>query len=1069
MLRKISIILILSVASLMILQNPDVYAQEGAKVDIAKYAKQIERNEKNITILWEEPRNVFEVVVKSSNPVPLANAKLQYWNRYWPKKQIPEGEIEGGSSGWIQEEDWFTGDWKDADIKTKVEGNSVIFSFNPLNAKEFINDNFDMVYRRSLKIRLVYEEKVPDIQQVEVYTTSVWKETEVKVEWANSKAEEKWQGHFEIYNGELESVEALAGNVTAGKQFSFSCNGKPGSVKLKLRHTYNENLNTSDRTIVTMRSPSRSFSFLVNDVVSGENIFVKDYDILVTKFSDRINYAEFEQKWKADQVTKTIYDRIKEMPEQTFENSQDGMLKKKDRGYMPLGCEGGRQKFGVDVNGDVFLPKNWGMMTVPGKDTKRLLWGGDEIRYGFGFPAAEPAERFIEDGYLPVMHTKWKADKIGYDQTAFVTLLSSNILSGTRMQGDDPTILLAKVTLTNSGDESKIVKLNLKSKCDKGEKLVEKDGFVFATDYDPARMRYFMDVKGKGIIKSEKGNLSYQVSLAKNESHSIYFKIPFITLVDEKEYQAARNTDYDIEFSKVKKYWQDRVASGTQITTPVDKLNNFYKASVTHIFITDDREIGSDRYCTRAGTFPYGVFPNEACMIISDLSRRGYKKEAEERLKLFIDYQSTYPLPGNFTDQDGVYNGSGGYEHIGYNQHHGWVLWALAEHYWNYRDKEWLKSVAPSIVKACDWIIRQRQNTMKFDEKGEKVLEYGFMPAGDLEDVGEYRYWQATNSYSYFGLINAARALAEINDSESARLLEEAGKYKKDLLRGFTESMILAPVVQLRNGTYIPYIPSRLYCRGREFGWIREVLEGSIHLIRCGVIEPWDKMSTWIIKDHEDNLYISDRLDHKNQFGYTIDNLEQNWFTLGGFSMQSDLLSHPVAYMFRDEPKHFLRGYFNSFSALFYPDICALVEYSAPTVADNNAVWFKPPDETQSTYWLRLMFVRENGDDLYLGQTIPRYWLSDGEKIGIERAGTYFGTLSLQIKSESGKGRITVVLNPPDRNSPKNIYVRLRHPDSKPIQSVTLNGKSYKNFDSEKEWIILPGNVQGVQELVAYY
>ena len=81
--------------------------------------------------------------------------------------------------------------------------------------------------------------------------------------------------------------------------------------------------------------------------------------------------------------------------------------------------------------------------------------------------------------------------------------------------------------------------------------------------------------------------------------------------------------------------------------------------------------------------------------------------------------------------------------------------------------------------------------------------------------------------------------------------------------------------------------------------------------------------------------------------------------------------------------------------------------------------FFKTSDEAQSTYWLRLMFVREDGDNLYLGQAIPRYWLSNGKNIGIERAATYFGPLSLQIKSESDKDQITVVLNPPDRKCPE--------------------------------------------------
>jgi hypothetical protein len=32
-----------------------------------------------------------------------------------------------------------------------------------------------------------------------------------------------------------------------------------------------------------------------------------------------------------------------------------------------------------------------------------------------------------------------------------------------------------------------------------------------------------------------------------------------------------------------------------------------------------------------------------------------------------------------------------------------------------------------------------------------------------------------------------------------------------------------------------------------------------------------------------------------------------------------------------------------------------------------------------------------------------------------------------------------------------------------------LNGKPYGNFDANKEWIILPGNIRGVQEVIANY
>ena len=60
-------------------------------------------------------------------------------------------------------------------------------------------------------------------------------------------------------------------------------------------------------------------------------------------------------------------------------------------------------------------------------------------------------------------------------------------------------------------------------------------------------------------------------------------------------------------------------------------------------------------------------------------------------------------------------------------------------------------------------------------------------------------------------------------------------------------------------------------------------------------------------------------------------------------------------------------------------------------------------------------------------------------------------------------------MTPPERNRPRTIYVRLRHPQAKPIRSVTVGGKNYDRFDARKEWIVLPGNVQGPQEIVARY
>ena len=214
-------------------------------------------------------------------------------------------------------------------------------------------------------------------------------------------------------------------------------------------------------------------------------------------------------------------------------------------------------------------------------------------------------------------------------------------------------------------------------------------------------------------------------------------------------------------------------------------------------------------------------------------------------------------------------------------------------------------------------------------------------------------------------------------------------------------------------------------------GWIRETLEGSMFLLTYGLIAPDAPEATWILKDYEDNLYISD------VYGYAIPNFDEFWFSRGGFSMQANLLEGPVPYLYRDEIKHFLRAYFNGFASAFYPGTMMLNEHSKPELGYPAGDHFKTSDEANVTGWLRLMFVREDGKTLYLGQGIPRYWLAAGQPLRIARAATHFGPMSLEISLEAGGRRIKAVLTPPERNPPEKIYLRLRHPEGKPIERVT--------------------------------
>ncbi|MBP1602650.1 MAG: hypothetical protein H6Q06_2801 [Acidobacteria bacterium] len=115
------------------------------------------------------------------------------------------------------------------------------------------------------------------------------------------------------------------------------------------------------------------------------------------------------------------------------------------------------------------------------------------------------------------------------------------------------------------------------------------------------------------------------------------------------------------------------------------------------------------------------------------------------------------------------------------------------------------------------------------------------------------------------------------------------------------------------------------------------------------------------------------------------------------------------------------------------------------------------------------MFVYEDRADLHLGRAIPRYWLAQGKKIGIERDASYFGPHSWTMTSDVANGQIRATVIPPTRNRPANIFVRFRHPAGRPMQGVTINGKPWTRYDAGKEWVVLPGSADGPQEIVVRY
>jgi len=1032
-------------------------AQAG-DFDAAPFGKPLLEKD-SVGVQWPENRRVIRLEVKFVNgsaPLPSReNLIVEYWRSSWEGENVRRyGDQAAGSAGWNAKDDWYNGQWKAADTHIEIQGRSAVFTFAPSGQKEFPKlQSAGATYRPTLKVRVRFTGAHPDVESFRAFTDSQWKSpVTLRLQFENR---DRCEDPAEVYNA---SYAIKQGSEVKGGVCSVTAN---------VGWAQNPDDSEADRSIVTIRPPQSSFSFAVDEVERGDRIFVKDFGVLVTRADDPITISEYRRE-VAESGAKTIYDRVSDHPEQTFSGAWDAMPIKHPY-YFILGLEGGRQRFRVDATGDLWVCYPSHPRGRSGKDNARLLWPNG-MAYRFGLPSGPFAERHLAEGYLPIVNTSWLSGDVLYEEEGFADLLAGDLKTSMPMAADDPVVALLKFRFVNNSAEPRSARLTMSTEAtakhsptERFETLQAKGDKVVGSYEGRDALRYLVDLRGEGRLENSSQGVTYDIDLPARQEHTIYVKLPFITLTEESEVDHLRQLDPDRERAEVARFWSDRVDAGTSIRTPEPWLNDFYKSVPTHLLINDERELGSDRYMARVGSFSYGAYGNESIMMISDLDRRGYTKEAERSLELFLNYQGTVALPGNFTNHRGVLYGAGGYEAGDYNQHHGWILWGLAEHYWNTRDRNWMEHAAPHLVDACQWIIEQRQTTQKLDAKGTRIPEYGMLPAGSLEDVTDFWPWLSTNSFTWWGMANAAAALKDFGHPAGDNLVKEAEAYRQDILRDYREAAVRSPVVRLRDGTYVPDFPTTPYTRGREYGWLRETLEGAIMLPITRLMDPSSREASWILNDYEDNRYIS------NRYGYSIPVFDQFWFSRGGFSMQPNLLHGPLPYFYRDDIKQFLRAYFNPFAAGFDHTLKMFCEHPLPELGYFLGEEFKTSDEGQSSYWLRLMFVAELDGTLHLGRALPRYWLRDGQTVAIRNAQTYFGKLSYEIRSKANEGRIEMSLDPPNRNTPSAIVVRFRHPEEKPIRSVTVNGSPWQDFDPAKGDIRLAGKQEGHVEIVAQY
>ena len=959
----------------------------------------------SIGLRWDENRHLRQLALTFADAAsvpPIASVQLQYWS---------------GQSAW-------QGGWTPATIVPEKADNRLVWS---LGYKGFSQG--------TQKVRWLFTGMKQPImlKGLSAYSSSSTQIVEVRIQATKPITA---QIPIELYNGGiLESPLARESGRGAGgdgtlRNLTWSTSSP---LTLKLRACITKRYK-ADRTMLRFCFPDAAFGVAVEDLLANDCVYVPHAGLFVTRVPAPVTLDAYLKRIAAQS---TVLDDVRQRADQDFAQAMKVVhnpIQNNGPTMLSLACD--NRKFIVHRDGTIVFDEYTGPDDEPKKAPTQ--W---KIVPKFGSGKDQKVER-------------WPLNDEDLDPTTMVTTVTEGDVGccqgtyvGPASAPPDWThnrdLCVAQFDLLNKGAKTAEASLALNFVGEKGRAIELRkltngmaviSGVRVLAVVEPNSRAFHVELRSTSVVLSK--SLRRHSWTDSGRRDEVCVRIPaWNAKADSAVLDEIQRLQPDPE-----QYWQSRLSSAMQVELPDPLLTKVIRASQIHCMMAARNEDGGKRVSPWIGADRYGPLESESNSIIRGMDMMGQTEFARRSLEFFIH---RYNKAGFLTT---------GYTLVGTGEH----LWTLAEHYERTRDREWMKRIAPDVARVCQWIVRQREKTKKLDVHGQKVPEYGLMPPGVTADWGRYAYRFFNDAQYCAGLAGAARALEDVGHPAAKNLAEEAKQYREDILRAYRWTQARSPVVRLANGTWVPGDPALLDCFGGVEGflpgedanrsWCYSIDVGAHHLAATGIFDPRSQDVDWMTDYLEDVQFL-----RSGMGDYKEENNRKDIFSFGGFAkVQPYYARIAEIYAARDDVKPFVRSYFNTIPTLLNLENLSFWEHF-----HNMGGWNK----THETGWFlcqtRTMLITERGDDLWLAPMVTNHWFEDGMKISVKNAPTRFGPTGYEIHSAVAAGRIDATIEPPTRNPPKRIVIRLRHPQGKPIRSVTVQGKPHKDFDPVKETVTL--------------
>jgi len=749
----------------------------------------------------------------------------------------------------------------------------------------------------------------------------------------------------------------------------------------------------------------------------------------------------------------------------------------------------------------------------------------NSVAFAVGSPANEipwrEVTRSLHCGYLPIVVSTWRRPSVQVTQTAFAALTDAQCVH----TGHESQVAVVEMRVSNT-DAAEIRQETLWAfvPCKIAAKgippfpyntydLFEVLGTLPTVASPPFQPNDNIVRSGSRILGSYQADAAvavlgyenafrFDMTLQPGQSATVRFIIASSARgVDGKEVSAVKAMDFESLLRQQVQGWESILDKGTRISVPEDRVNDIYKASILQV--QTQLLQGADKdYCVPVQGYQ-GVWPWEAMKLTVNLDAIGHHEDTRKCLEYFLQVQGRFLPHGTFKSSAGVFGGTIAFEESGWESDPdstlygqlaklnagkegefpnwmngtGAMLYAFGIHYKYTRDRKWLERVAGALVRACDWVIKEREATKQRDEKGEKVLHFGLLPVGRAYDTAEeamrqleaegelkvgevddrhapldtyYPCW--TDSYSSQGLSSVADAFAEIGHPEGTRLLREAQAYRDDVLEVMRRTRTSDPGLA-------PY-PERLY---RPPAWA-EFATGALSYLDTDFMQAdstaFEHLEGYMkVKWNRGILGLTGGMD-KNGDPHGADSFYVNF---------SEDIWHR-GWLLRGEIEKALLGFY---SMLAYGlDRQTLITVERFHLADQRYAPFFMDTSASARICslIRQAVLLEHGRAIHLLAGVPRRWLQAGKRIEIQSGLTTAAKLDVSVLSEvdQNKVRLSLVCAHRVDEHPIEVRIRVPHPSKQPMKNVKVNGKQCTRFDPERETIVLelqPGH----QDLVISY